>query len=168
MVTRQEFFTDCTLCYHSCGTRVTVENGKAVKIKGLESHPLNAGRLCPKGANALDVVYSPKRLKQPLKRLKGEWVPIAWEQALDEIAEKLNRLKAQCGPQALAFFCGSIGVENLEMATLVHLLRSGLGSPNFFLGGKHPLSDANSHATDDFRTLSHPGRPRQALYPLGP
>jgi anaerobic selenocysteine-containing dehydrogenase len=133
MVTKQEeFFTDCTLCYHSCGARVTVENGKAVKIKGLESHPLNMGRLCPKGANALEVVYSPDRLKQPLKRVNGDLVPIAWEQALDEIADKLNRLEKEHGPQVLAFFCGSIGVENLEMATLVHLLRSGLGSPNFF------------------------------------
>jgi len=42
--------TDCTLCYHSCGTKVTVENGKAVKIEGLESHPLNKGKLCPKRA----------------------------------------------------------------------------------------------------------------------
>jgi anaerobic selenocysteine-containing dehydrogenase len=132
MEKKHEIFTDCTLCYHSCGTRVTVENGTAVKIKGLESHPLNAGRLCPKGANALEVVYSRDRLKQPLKRVNGELKAIAWEQALDEIAEKLNRLKEEYGPQVLAFFCGSIGVENLEMATLVHLLRSGLGSPNFF------------------------------------
>jgi len=132
MLTEQEIFSDCTLCYHSCGTRVAVENGKAIKIRGLESHPLNAGRLCPKGANALEVVYSADRLKQPLKRVNGDLVPIAWEQALDEIAGKLNRLKEEHGPQVLAFFCGSIGVENLEMATLVHLLRSGLGSPNFF------------------------------------
>ena len=68
MVESKEIFTDCTLCYHSCGTKVTVEDGKAVKIRGLESHPLNKGRLCPKGARALDVVYSPNRLKQPLKR----------------------------------------------------------------------------------------------------
>ena len=51
----KEIYTDCTLCYHSCGTKVTVEDGKAVKIRGLASHPINKGRLCPKGANALDV-----------------------------------------------------------------------------------------------------------------
>jgi len=132
MERKQEIFTDCTLCYHSCGTRVIVENGKAVKIKGLDSHAMRAGRLCPKGANALEVVYSEDRLKQPLKRVNGKLKAIAWEQALDEIAEKLTRLKEKYGPEVLAFFCGSIGVENLEMATLVHLLRSGLGSPNFF------------------------------------
>ncbi len=45
----KDIMTDCTLCYHSCGCRVTVEDGKALKIRGLESHPLNRGRLCPKG-----------------------------------------------------------------------------------------------------------------------
>ena len=132
MTETKEVYTDCTLCYHSCGTKVTVEDGKAIKIRGLESHPLNKGRLCPKGANALEVIYSPDRLKQPLKRKNGGFENISWDQALDEIAEKLIRLKDEYGPQILGIFCGSIGVENLEMSTLVHLLRSGLGSPNFF------------------------------------
>jgi len=128
----KKIFTDCTLCYHSCGIRVTVEDGKAVKIRGLESHPINKGRLCPKGANALEVIYSPDRLKRPLKRKGDDFVEISWDQALDEIAEKLTRLKETYGPQIFGIFCGSIGVENLEMSTLVHLLRSGYGSPNFF------------------------------------
>jgi anaerobic selenocysteine-containing dehydrogenase len=128
----KEVFTDCTLCYHSCGTKVTVEDGKAAKIRGLESHPVNRGRLCPKGANALEVIYSPERLKRPLKRINGEFEEISWDQALEEIASKLNSLKEAYGPQTLGIFCGSIGVENLEMSTLVHLLRSGFGSPNFF------------------------------------
>ena len=128
----KEVLTDCTLCYHSCGTRVTVADGKAIKIKGLNSHPLNKGRLCPKGANALDVIYSPDRLKRPLKRINNGFEEISWDRALDEIAEKLLRLKEEYGPQVFGIFCGSIGVENLEMATLVHLLRSGFGSPNFF------------------------------------
>ena len=128
----KEIFTDCTLCYHSCGTRVTVEDGKAVKVRGLASHPINKGRLCPKGANALEVVYSPERLRKPLKRKNGGFEEVSWDQALDEIAEKLNRLKNEFGPEFFGLFCGSIGVENLEMSTLVHLLRSGYGSPNFF------------------------------------
>jgi anaerobic selenocysteine-containing dehydrogenase len=109
-----------------------VEDGKAVNIRGLESHPLNKGRLCPKGSRALDVVYSPDRLKKPLKRGKNEFEEITWGRALDEIAEKLTRLKKEFGPEIFGFFCGSIGVENLEMSTLVHLVRSGYGSPNFF------------------------------------
>jgi len=128
----KEIMTDCTLCYHSCGCRVTVEDGKAVKIRGLESHPLNRGRLCPKGANALATIYSPERLKRPLKRVNGNFVEISWDQALDEIAEKLQDLKKRFGPQVLGVFSGSIGVENLEMAGLVQRFKAAYGSPNFF------------------------------------
>lgn len=128
----REIFTDCTLCYHSCGCRVTVEEGKAVKIRGLDSHPLNRGRLCPKGASALEVVYSPERIQRPLKRVNGDFMEIPWDQALDEIAEKLQDLKARFGPQVLGVFSGSIGVENLEMAGLVQRFKAAFGSPNFF------------------------------------
>lgn len=128
----KQIYTDCTLCYHSCGTIVTVEDGKAVKVEGLKSHPINQGELCPKGEAALDHIYSPGRLKQPMKRVNGKFEPISWDQALDEIAEKLNQLKAEFGPQVLGVFSGSIGVENLEMAGLTQRFKAAFGSPNFF------------------------------------
>ncbi len=124
--------TDCTLCYHSCGTKVTVENGVAVRVEGLKSHPLNKGVLCPKGRAALENVYDPARLKQPLRRTKEGWEFISWDRALTEIAEKLLGLKEKYGPSALGVFSGSIGVENLEMANLTQLFKAAFGSPNFF------------------------------------
>jgi len=128
----KEVLTDCTLCYHSCGTVVTVEDGKAVKIKGLESHPLNRGMLCPKGRAALDNVYNPDRLKYPLKKIDGSFQRITWDQALTEIGEKLLKLREEFGPGVLGVFSGSIGVENLEMAGLTHRFEAAFGSPNFF------------------------------------
>jgi len=129
---RKQILTDCTLCYHSCGCRVTVENGRAVKVKGLESHPLNRGELCPKGERVLEHIYSPDRLKYPLKRRAGGFQRISWEQALDEIAEKLKRLRETYGPQVLGVFSGSIGVENMEMAGLTQRFKASFGSPHFF------------------------------------
>ena len=128
----KKIITDCTLCYHSCGTIVTVENGKAKKIKGLKSHPLNKGKLCPKGANALEIIYSNERLKRPLKRVNGKFIEISWDQALNEIAEKINEIKDKYGAESIGAFSGSIGVENYEMSTLVHLFLGAIGSPNFF------------------------------------
>jgi len=124
--------TDCTLCYHSCGTRVTVEDGKAVKVEGLESHPLNKGKLCPKGEVALAHVYHPDRLMHPLKRTGGRFAEVSWDRALGEIAEKLLALKEEFGPAVLGVFSGSIGVENLEMAGLTQRFKAAFGSPNFF------------------------------------
>ncbi len=132
MANAKEILTDCTLCYHSCGCRVTVEDGKAVKVEGLESHPLNRGKLCPKGWSALENIYSPDRIKHPLKKVGGTFKEISWDQALDEIAQKLLELKTRFGPQVLGVFSGSIGVENLEMAGLVQRFKAAYGSPNFF------------------------------------
>ena len=128
----RQVFTDCTLCYHSCGTKVTVENGRAVRIQGLESHPLNRGRLCPKGAAALDNIYDPHRLRFPLKRVGNRWERISWDRALADISEKLLELRQNHGPAALGVFSGSIGVENLEMAGLTQRFKAAFGSPNFF------------------------------------
>ena len=128
----QEILTDCTLCYHSCGCVVTVDDGKAVSVRGLESHPLNKGKLCPKGEIALENIYDPKRLKYPMKRVNGTWEKVTWDQALTEIAEKLLKLKEEFGPSVLGVFSGSIGVENLEMAGLTQRFKAAFGSPNFF------------------------------------
>lgn len=156
----KQIFTDCTLCYHSCGCKVTVRDGKAVKVEGQKSHPLNKGRLCPKGATALAGVYSPERLTSPLKRVGEQFVEISWDQALTEIAAKLNQLKADHGPEALGVFSGSLGVENLEMAGLTQRFKEAFGSPNFFsvesvcyrmrirtrqiTFGKYPVEELNS------------------------
>ena len=161
MVKKSQIFTDCTLCYHSCGCKVTVEDGKAVKVEGLESHPLNMGKLCPKGESMLENIYDPDRLKYPMKRINGGWKRIAWDQALTEIARKLNKLKGDFGPGILGLFSGSIGVENLEMAGLTQRFRGAFGSPNFFsveslcyrmrirarqiTFGKYPTEELDSH-----------------------
>jgi len=128
----KKVLTDCTLCYHSCGTIVTVKDGKAVKVEGLPSHPLNKGKLCPKGEAMLDNIYDPKRLKYPMKRVDKNWKRVTWDQALTEIADKLLKLKEEFGPGILGVFSGSIGVENLEMAGLTQRIKAAFGSPNFF------------------------------------
>ncbi|MCX8023010.1 MAG: molybdopterin-dependent oxidoreductase [Syntrophorhabdaceae bacterium] len=128
----KKVITDCTLCYHSCGTIVTVENGRAIKVEGLPSHPLNKGKLCEKGEAMLDNIYDPNRLKYPMKRTEKGWERVSWDQALDEIASKLLSLKERYGPSVLGVFSGSIGVENLEMAGLTQRFKAAFGSPNFF------------------------------------
>jgi anaerobic selenocysteine-containing dehydrogenase len=128
----KKVFTGCALCYHSCGAEVTVRNGMVVEVRGQESHPLNKGRLCPKGWAMIEHLYHPDRLKYPLKKVSGVWQRISWNQAISEVGAKLNELKAKFGPSVLAFFCGSIGVENMEMVSLTHRFKAAFGSSNFF------------------------------------
>ncbi len=123
--------TDCTICYHSCGMEVLVEEGRIKKVRGLKGHPLNKGRLCPKGAKVMEMVYHPDRLKYPLKKVHGQWERISWEKALSEIADQLHRLKEKHGPEVLSIFSGSIGVENLEMMELAQRFKGAFGTPHF-------------------------------------
>jgi anaerobic selenocysteine-containing dehydrogenase len=110
---------------------VLVEDGRITKVEGLKDHPLNKGQLCPKGEKAIELVYHPDRLKYPLKRINGQWKRITWDNALTEIADKLQKLKREFGPDVLSIFSGSIGVENLEMMEMAQRFKGAFGSPNF-------------------------------------
>ena len=123
--------TDCTICYHSCGMNVRVEEGRITQVEGLKGHPLNKGKLCPKGDRAIELVYHPDRLKYPLKKVDGRWMRVSWEHALTEISDRLLGLKKDFGPEALSIFSGSIGVENLEMMEMAQRFKGAFGSPNF-------------------------------------
>ncbi len=124
--------TGCALCYHNCGTEVTVEDGRVVKVEGLKSHPLNNGQLCQRAAATIEHIYHPDRLKYPLKKKGTGWERITWDQAFSEIAAKLIELTDKYGSTTQGFFCGSMGVENLEMVSLTHRFQAVVNSPNYF------------------------------------
>jgi anaerobic selenocysteine-containing dehydrogenase len=132
MAEKKTIYTACCLCYQSCGVEVTVEDGRVTKVKGQDSHPLNKGKLCVKGQAMIEHLYHPDRLKYPLKKVNGKFERVSWEQAFSEIAAKLKELKEEFDPSVLGFFCGSIGVENLEMGSLTHRFKAAFGSSNFF------------------------------------
>jgi anaerobic selenocysteine-containing dehydrogenase len=123
--------TDCAMCYQSCGINVYVKNGKIVKVEGMPEHPLNQGEICPRARVIPSFVYSPDRLKYPMEREGDGWRRITWDEALEKIAAKLKEIKEKYGAKALAVFCGSIGVENLELSTFAHEFLAAYGSPNF-------------------------------------
>ncbi|MGD0089705.1 MAG: twin-arginine translocation signal domain-containing protein, partial [Planctomycetota bacterium] len=100
----------CGQCPAGCGVRVRVVEGRAVKIEGHADHPINRGGLGPKGQSGLQVLYSPNRIRTPLRRHGrrggGFWNPITWEEAIAEIAKTLRELRAGGEPRALAVLDG--------------------------------------------------------------
>jgi len=124
--------TDCGLCINSCGVDCYVENGKFVKVEGTKENWLNEGELCEKGKYLVDLVYSPNRVKYPMKKVDGKFKRISWDQALTEIADKLLELKKKYGARTLATWTGSVGVEHFEMAAFNQRFAKAFGSPNFF------------------------------------
>ena len=134
MAGKKVFKTNCIGCVWGCGINAYVEDGKLVKIEGMTEHPLNEGGLCPRGENLIDFVYSPDRLKYPMKKENGGWQRISWDEALNTIAGKLNLIKDEYGARALAIFCGSVGAENIEIAAFAHRLSNAYGTPNIITG----------------------------------
>jgi anaerobic selenocysteine-containing dehydrogenase len=102
---------------------VTVENGKAIEIRGDPSHPPTAGKLCTKVARYLERTYSPDRLLHPMRRIgrkgEGKFARIGWDEALDEIATRFQAIAAsRDGPQAILpySYCGTMGtVQSFSM-----------------------------------------------------
>ena len=104
-------------CPDACSALVTVnESGRATNITADSSHPITGRHLCVKVDRYLDRVYSPERLQTPLRRIgakgSGEFKPISWDDALDEIADRWRSLIADLGPTSILpySYLGSMGL----------------------------------------------------------
>lgn len=122
--------TICNGCGNRCGIFAFVKNGRLWKIEGNPVANGNLGVVCPKGHGYLYDLYNPARLKGPLKRVNGRFEPISWEQAYKEIAQKINLILLQNGPQSL-FWVNYPQTNHLYALRLMHAL----GSPHYFTHG---------------------------------
>jgi anaerobic selenocysteine-containing dehydrogenase len=128
--------TVCNLCGLSgCGIEITIQDGKAVEVKWDKDHPESRGILCPKGHAVIDILYSPDRLKYPLKRTgergEGKWEQISWDQALTLIVERLQQVRKHYGPEAVWFHKGAgHDLCGGDVRTYLHRLANVFGTPN--------------------------------------
>ncbi len=124
----KEVRTVCTYCAVGCGIVAEVKNGVWVRQEVAADHPVSRGGHCCKGAGAIDMVTSPKRMKTPMKRVNGKWKAITWEQAMSEITDKLKDIRETDGPDAM-HFNGSAKVSN-EMCYQIRKFAAFWGSNN--------------------------------------
>ena len=98
----------CGICPAGCWVEVGLSEGKLVDIRPDTGHPL--GMICRRGQHAPEIVNSEHRLAYPMKRVgpKGsdEFERITWDEAYDEIVRRLNQIKAESGPEAVAIYTG--------------------------------------------------------------
>ena len=98
----------CGICPANCGVEIVLENDRIVKIHPWKEHL--QGVPCVRGLHAPEIIYSPDRVKTPLKRKgsKGtlEFEAISWDQAWDEISKVILKLKKDYGPECIASFFG--------------------------------------------------------------
>ncbi|HBF30277.1 molybdopterin-dependent oxidoreductase [Rhizobium sp.] len=105
-------------CPDTCSILTTVEDGKAIAVRGNPDHPFTRGRLCVKVNNYQDSVYSDQRLLYPMRRTgpkgSGQFVRISWDEAMTEIAHRFKSIIATDGPEALLpySYLGTQGIIN--------------------------------------------------------
>jgi anaerobic selenocysteine-containing dehydrogenase len=103
-------------CPDTCAWQVTVADGVAVKLVGDAAHPITRGGLCAKVNHYLERVYSADRLLYPMRRSgpkgEGRFERVHWDEALDDISQRLKEIAAVHGPTAVLPFSylGTMGL----------------------------------------------------------
>lgn len=136
----------CTLCPAGCGTLVRVMQGEAEvvrngqlgilkmglakKIEGNPAHPINQGKLCPRGQAGLQVTYHPDRIKTPLARSgprgSGQFKEITWDEALKQLVFQLTALQASKEEGRLSFLTSPLhGQRRAVLDSFVSAFKSG-------------------------------------------
>ena len=121
----------CTLCPAGCGLLVRVIQGKAVGLQGKAEHPVNKGKLCPRGLAGLQALYHPDRLRGPARRVgkrsENRWEPITWDDALKVVTDRLEPLRNNGEAHRLGLL---IGGATLLTGQLLDRFGQAFGTPN--------------------------------------
>jgi len=134
-VTDGVFPSTCWECSVCCGSLVTVADGHVTNVAPNPQHPHSKGAFCVKGIRgAPGLTYGPSRITQPRRRCgprgSGQWQEISWDEALDEMANRLAEVRQQYGPLAIT---GAVSGAFFSRGLVVALLMRSLGSPNWMI-----------------------------------
>lgn len=125
----------CQFCNCNCRLKVHLKAGRIIDITGETADPVQAGGICVKGPMMAQLVYNPRRLTRPLKRVAGEkgspdskFEPVSWDEALGLVARKLIELRDAGEARAIAN--KTSGRLPRGTGSLVNRFFTLLGSPN--------------------------------------
>ena len=124
----KEVKTICTHCSVGCGIIAEVQNGVWVGQEPAFDHPFNRGAHCAKGASVREHGHGERRLKYPTKLVDGKWQKVSWEQAIDEIGDKLLEVRRESSPDSV-YWLGSAKFSN-EQAYLYRKMAAMWGTNN--------------------------------------
>jgi formate dehydrogenase alpha subunit len=121
--------TTCPFCGTGCNFDLCTKDGKIIGVLSNPKSPVNGRALCVKGRFGWDFVQNEKRLKTPLIKKDGEFVPASWDEALDLIATRLGEIKEKYGPDAFAAL-SSARCTNEENYLVQKFTRTVMGTNN--------------------------------------
>lgn len=108
----EKHYRTCNLCEAICGIEIEHAGGEILSIKGDKNDPFSRGHICPKALALKEIYEDANRLKTPVKRTGNDWREISWQEAFDEIVEKIGEIQAKYGRNAVAVYQGNPSVHN--------------------------------------------------------
>ena len=105
-------YRSCNLCEAICGIEITDAGDQRLNIRGDKDDPFSRGYICPKAVALQDFHYDKDRLRRPVRRTATGWERISWNQAFDEVAQNLKRIRTQHGRNSIATYLGNPTVHN--------------------------------------------------------
>ena len=118
----------CTHCAVGCTVTAEVSNGVWIGQEPSWDSPINRGSHCAKGASVRELVHSERRLKYPMKLVNGQWTRVSWDQAINEIGDKMMAVRQKSGPESV-YWMGSAKFSN-EGAYLFRKMAAFWGTNN--------------------------------------
>ena len=138
----------CRFCGVGCGLQIATRGGRVVAVKGDPDNPVNRGLLCIKGYANAQILYGEDRLTRPLMRMKGgkfdkagDFVPVSWERAFDEMERQFKRVYGELGPAGVGIM-GSGQYTVQEGYAVVKLLKAGWRSNNLDPNARHCMASS--------------------------
>jgi len=124
----QQIKTICTHCSVGCGIIAEVENGVWTGQEPAFDHPFSHGAHCAKGASVREHGHGERRLKYPTKLVDGKWKRISWDEAINEVGDKMLQIRESSGPDSV-YWLGS-AKHNNEQAYLFRKFAALWGTNN--------------------------------------
>ena len=122
--------TTCGYCSVGCGMFVGVKDGRAVSVRGNPDHPVNLGKLCPKGLSEHHTLAATNRAQYPMLKRHGRLERVSWDEALRTMAARFLEVQVRHGREAVGVIStGQLVTE--EFYTLGKLVQLGLGTSNY-------------------------------------
>src|SRR5262245_28813275 len=131
---RRTSYRVCPFCEATCGLAVDTEGNRIVAVRGDRDDPFSRGFICPKAYGLKELHHDPERLRRPVRRVRGGWRAISWEEAYAEIAARLGKVRDEHGKDAIGLYSGNPIVHDLAFIYVPVLARA-LGSRSIFNPG---------------------------------
>jgi anaerobic selenocysteine-containing dehydrogenase len=125
-------YRTCPLCEATCGLEITITNGKPTRIRGDRNDVFSKGFICPKGSTLIQLHDDPDRLRQPVVKRDGVFVPVSWEEAWATIEAGLMPIVREHGRDACGIYLGNPSAHNMGPLMFGRNLIGAMGTRNRF------------------------------------